>query len=342
MSAPQLKGSSHRATSYDVARIAGVAQSTVSRCFQDESNISLATRQRVMSVARDLGYVPNALARSLITQRSNLVGVVIARYTLRNNPDVIYAVGDLLTTAGKRALLVTVQNDFPSVAELRGVLEYPLDGLISCVMLAPEHLSDLRARHLPIVFYNRDPGPAAADCVMANHFAAAGDVAEALHGAGHRRFLCVGGPPDAFVGRQRTAGFLGRLAALGVTSTHLLATDFSYAQGRQAFLGHIAEAERPDAVFCANDQIAMGVIDACQYDLNWRVPNDLSVVGFDGVAEAARPAYNLTTLHQDSAEIGRQAVRLLLLRLANTGAPWARNVVPAKLIVRGSARLPKN
>ena len=339
MSATAARRPTHRATSYDVARTVGVAQSTVSRCFQDGSNISPTTRQRVLKAARDLGYVPNALARSLITQRSNLVAVVIARYTMRNNPDVVYAIGDLLTNAGKRVMLVTVESDYPSPAELRSILEYPLDGLISCVMLAQEELEDLRARRLPIVFYNRDPAPAEADCVMADHTAAASRVAAALHKAGHRRFLCIGGPPDAFVGRQRTEGFLARLARLGVKKTPLLFTDFSYQNGREVFLAYVADARRPDAVFCANDQIAMGVIDACQYDLAWRLPEQMSVVGFDDVAEAARPSYDLTTLHQDSAEIARQAVHLLLLRLDRADAPPARKIVSAKLIVRGSARL---
>ena len=116
---------SRRATSYDVARAAGVAQSTVSRCFQADSNISETTRASVLDAARRLGYVPNALARSLITRRSNMVGVIATRYTLRGNPDVIYAIGEALAAAGKQLLLVTAEDDSPTTADLRGALEYP-------------------------------------------------------------------------------------------------------------------------------------------------------------------------------------------------------------------------
>ncbi len=112
-----------------------------------------------MKAAEQLGYTPNALARSLITQRSDLVGVVIARYTLRANPDVIHAIGESLSSAaGKRVMLVTVESDYPAFDDLRGVLEYPLEGLVSCVLLAPSDLEELRRRRVPVVFYNRDPG----------------------------------------------------------------------------------------------------------------------------------------------------------------------------------------
>ncbi len=149
--------SARRATSYDVAQVAGVAQSTVSRCFREDGGISPATRERVLKTAKRLGYTPNALARSLITRRSNMVGVVITRYTLRGNPDVIYAIGESLAAAAKQLLLITVESDRPSSAALRGALEYPLDGLISCVLIADDDLDELLARRVPTVFFNRTP-----------------------------------------------------------------------------------------------------------------------------------------------------------------------------------------
>ncbi|MEO8715997.1 MAG: LacI family DNA-binding transcriptional regulator, partial [Acetobacteraceae bacterium] len=165
-----------RATSYDVARLAGVAQSTVSRCFQGDGTISPPTRRKVMEAAESLGYVPNALARSLITRRSSMVGVVIARYTLRGNPDVIYAIGESLAAAGKQLLLITVESDLPASAALRGAFEYPFDGLISCVLLGDDDFADLLNRRLPIVFYNRCPDRGGVDSVTADHAAAAACV----------------------------------------------------------------------------------------------------------------------------------------------------------------------
>lgn len=330
-----------RATSYDVARAAGVAQSTVSRCFQNDSAISPATRDLVLETARRLGYMPNALARSLITRRSNMVGVIATRYTLRGNPDVIYAIGEALAAAGKQLLLVTAERDLPDEAALRGALEYPLDGLISCVQLADAQIKWIRERQVALVLYNRSSPSIPVDAVTANHAAAAAKLAAALHEAGHRRFLCVAGPPDAPVSRDRVAGFIAELAAREVRDTPVIATDFSYAGGRDIFLADVADPKRFDAVFCANDQIALGVMDACRFSLGLTIPGDLSVVGFDDVAEAGRPGYLLTTMHQDTVDMARQAVGLLLQRLAAPDLPVMRLEVAASLVVRGSARLAK-
>jgi DNA-binding LacI/PurR family transcriptional regulator len=335
-----MPASRRRATSYDVARAVGVAQSTVSRCFRDDGGISPETRARVLEMSRTLGYTPNALARGLITQRSDMVGVVITRYTLRGSPDVVYAIGESLKAAGKTVLLITVEADFPPLTALRRALEYPLDGLVSCVLFADDDLRQLQARRLPMVFYNRSPERIPADWVAANHFFAAADAASALYAAGHRNFLCVGGPPTALVSRQRIDGFMTRLTGLGVTPPPVLDTDYSYAGGHAAFLARCRAGDRPDAVFCANDQLAMAVMDASRFTLGWRVPEDLSVVGFDDIAEAGRATYDLTTLRQDTEEMARQAVRLLLLRLADPAAAPATSLVPATLIRRRSARLP--
>jgi DNA-binding LacI/PurR family transcriptional regulator len=328
-----------RATSYDVARGAGVAQSTVSRCFKNDSAISPATRELVLETARRLNYVPNALARSLITRRSNMVGVIATRYTLRGNPDVLYAIGEALTAAGKQLLLVTAENDSPTLAELRGALEYPLDGLIACVQLSDDAIRAISERHIAIVFYNRRSPRIAVDTVTANNAAAAAEVASVLHDAGHRRFLCVSGPSDAPVSQERTEGFMQQLAALGVRRTQVIATDFSYAGGRDAFLAGVKRDRLPQAVFCANDQIALGVMDACRFTMNLAIPADISVVGFDDVTEAARPGYRLTTMHQDSVGMARQAVGLLLQRLAAPDLPVMQTEVSAAMVVRESARL---
>lgn len=328
-----------RATSYDVARSAGVAQSTVSRCFKNDSAISPATRELVLETARRLGYRPNALARSLITRRSDMVGVIVTRYTLRGNPDVIHAIGEALTAAGKQLLLITAEHDSPDPAQLRRPLEYPLDGLISCVQLSDEAIRDIQDRHFALVLYNRQSPRLDVDAVTENNAAAAAAMATALHAAGHRHFLCISGPPGAPVSRERIEGFLGRLAELGVRGTRVVETDFSYTGGRDGFLAAITPDTRPEAVFCANDQLAMGVMDACRYSLGLAVPGDISVVGFDDVTEAGRPGYRLTTMHQDSIGMAREAVRLLLQRLDRPDEPVMRVQMDATLVTRESARL---
>jgi DNA-binding LacI/PurR family transcriptional regulator len=328
-----------RATSYDVATAAGVAQSTVSRCFRADSNISAETRTKVLEVAERLGYVPNALARSLIMRRSNMVGVIATRFTMRGNPDLIYALGESLSAAGKSLLLVTVENDWPGADALRGALEYPLDGLISCAMLAEPEIASFLRRGVSLLFYNRNVSLPRIDCVKTDNATAAADIARRLHEAGHRNLLCVAGPSDAPVSQERLAGFMAGLTACGVPPPEALHADYSYAGGRAAFLAHIATAPPPDAVFCANDQLALGVLDACRFDLGLAVPADISVVGFDDVPEGARPTYELTTLRQNSVDMAHMAIDLLLRRMQDPKLPARRLIVPATLVARGSARL---
>ena len=174
-----------------------------------------------------------------------MVGVVATRYTQRGNPDVIYAIGASLAAAGKQLLLIVVDSDWPPPGALRGALEYPLDGLISCVLIADADMKELLGRRIPLVFYNRDPERFAVDSVTANHFLAAADVASALHAAGHRRFVCVGGPAVAPVSRQRTQGFLTRLNTLGIGAAPLLETDYTYEAGRAVFRDHAAQQRAP-------------------------------------------------------------------------------------------------
>lgn len=328
-----------RATSYDVALAAGVSQPTVSRCFRPDSGISPATRTRVLEAAEQLGYMPNALARSLITQRSNLVAVIATRYTLRGNPDVSYALGESLRVAGKQLLLVTVERDLPSRDVLLRTLEYPLDGLISCALLTDTQLEELRARHIPVVLFNRKSDRAPVDHVTTDHMRACEQLARRLATAGHRRFLCLSGPAEAWVSRQRMDGFLSGLRASGIEPQAVLETDFSYESGRDALLAHVSTAERPDAVLCANDQLAFGAMDACRFDLGWQIPEQISVVGFDDVSEADRPSYGLTTLHQRSVEMAHEAVRLLLQRLERPASKPVHTIFKSILIQRRSARL---
>ena len=328
-----------RATSYDVARLAGVAQSTVSRCFGEDGGISPATRRRVMAAAEQLGYVRNALARSLITRQSNMIGVVVTRYTMRGNPDVLYAIGEQLAAAGKQLLLVTVETDTATAETLRGVLEYPLEGLLCCVAVPNQDLHGLLARRLPVVFYNREGDRVPVDSVATDHFDAAGRVAAALHAAGHRRFLLMGGPAMAPVSRQRIDGFVAQATGLGSPPLAVLETDYSYAAARTQAAAWLGGHTRPDAIFCSSDQLAFGAMDACRFDLGLSIPGQVSVIGFDDVPEAARPVYDLTTVRQDTVAMAHEAVRLLLLRLAAPASPPVHTVIASELQRRGSARL---
>lgn len=329
-----------RATSYDVAVAAGVAQSTVSRCFQKDSPISSDTRAHVLAIAKQLNYRPNALARSLILGRSNVVGVIVTNYTLRFNPDVLYAIGEALAAADSKLLLIAVDSDEAVHETLRNALDFPLDGLISCANMALEDIKTFQLHGVPVVFFNRHVAAKKVDSVSTDHGGASGKLASALYQAGHRNFLCIGGPAEAPVSEARLKGVTQKLQELGARPPRVAYSDFSYDQGSAVLFEQMKASDgKIDAVFCANDQIALGAIDACRFSLGLRVPEDISIVGFDDIAEAARPTYLLTTVRQEVRAMADEAINLLATRLTSPDRRARFVVVPGVLMQRTSARL---
>ena len=328
-----------RVTSYDVAVAAGVAQSTVSRSFQPGSEMSAATRARIQAVAAELGYVPNAIAQSLITRRSEMVAVIVTAFTLSANPAIVAGLGRALAQHGKQLLLMPADTDADARRAASVALRYPLDGLVVAAVLDGADVQPFVQRGVPVVFFNRPAALPRVDRVAADHAGAAGEAATLLHRAGHRRILCLGGPADWPVNHERAGGFVARCAELGLPGVPVLGSGPDYAAGREAFRQHVSAHGAPDAVFCVNDPLAFGVLDACRFDLGLDAPRDVSVVGFDDVAEAGHRSYDLTTIRQPIETMAGAAVDMLLHRLDAPGANGRRLLLPATLIRRGSARL---
>lgn len=335
----QFAPSGRRATSYDVARIAGVAQSTVSRSFVPSSEMSEDTRARVQKVAAALGYVPNAIARSLITRRSEMVAVIVTDFTLQTNPAIVSGIGRALAKHGKQLLLMAVEDEAAARKTAQAALRYPLDGLVLATTLDAASVRPFLRRGVPVACFNRPAPLPRVDRVATDHAGAAREVARLLHAFGHRRFLCMAGAPGWPVNVERSTGFVGGLLELGVPDVPVVPGDQSYAGGRAAFLNHVRAHGAPDAVFCANDPLAFGVLDACRFELRLDVPRDISVVGFDDVAEAAHQGYSLTTVRQSIDEMAAASVGMLLQRLDAPNSSARRLLLPGTLIRRSSARL---
>ena len=325
-----------RATSYDVAAAAGVAQSTVSRCFLPESEVSDATRARVVAVAATLGYVPNAIARSLITQRSDMVALIVTEFTLEANPAIVSGIGRALAAHQQQLLLMPVADEAGARAAAAAALQYPLDGLVVATTLAAASVRPFLARGVPVVMFNRAAPLPGVDRVATDHAGAAREVAAALYAAGHRRFVCLAGEARFPVNQERRRGFVDQLATLGVGSVPILEAAQSYTGARTAFTAHTTRYGAPDAVFCVNDQLAFGVLDACRFDLR---QDGIAVVGFDDVAEASHQGYDLTTVKQDIPALADAAVAMLRQRLEAPGERARHLLLPGMLIRRGSAWL---
>lgn len=328
------------ATSYDVASRAGVSQSAVSRCFKPGASVSKKMRAKVMKVARELGYEPNAIARSLITRRSNLVAVIISNLTNLYYPEVLARLTERLSDHGLRVLLFALESEGKTDELLQQILPYQVDGVISAVKLSDEELQEFDRRNVPIVFYNRFYSGVAITTVCCDQAEGAHELVDDLVGSGHKSFAFVAGPDDSVVGKEREEAAVKRLRKRGITDIQVIQGGFSYDSGEEAITALAAKGgEFPDAILCVNDMCAIGAIDALRYGYGKLVPEDVSVVGFDGIDPAGWSSYNLTTVRQPVGRMTEAAVGMLMERIEDATMLPEKRVFAGVVIPGHSAKL---
>lgn len=328
-------------TSNDVARLAGVAQSTVSRAFDPESRISDETRARVMTAADELGYQPNVIARSLITQRTNIVGVVMANLTASHfYARVLEKLTHRLQEKGKQVLLLNTPPDRSVDEMLPRVLGYQVDALIIASTTPGDAAIDVSNRRgRPVILFNRFVPDTSASVVCCDNIQGGRLAAAHLLRGGHNRIAYVAGPENNANSQMREKGFTEQLHELGYRNVLREQAVYSYDSGCEAARRLLAGPNRPDAIFCAADIIALGVMDAARNEFGLRIPEDLSVVGFDDISLAGWPAYSLTTIRQPVDQM--IAATLELLEPDNSEARHGQvKFLPVELVVRGSTRTP--
>lgn len=334
-------------TSTDVAKLAQVSQSAVSRTFTPGASVAPATRQRVLEAARRLGYRPNAHARSLTTGRSQIIGLVMASLDNLFYPAALEQLARQLQRDGYHLLMFFAENE--SADDLIDqILQYHVDGLI----LATTTLSSTLAQQcadaqIPVVLFNRvmagpanAPGAHAVSSVRSDNYNGGRALAHFLADAGHQRCAYIAGSAASSTNLERERGFTEGLAERGLPVFAKADGAYDQAVARTATRTLFAEGrEAPDAIFAASDHMAFAVIDTLRTELGLQVPQDVSVVGFDNVPSAAWPAYQLTTYEQPVEPMVSAVVRLLE-RALGEGHGREDIIVPGRLIVRGSARTP--
>jgi DNA-binding LacI/PurR family transcriptional regulator len=329
-----------RATSYDVAKLARVSQSAVSRVFQDGASASKAMRNRVMAAANKLGYRPNAIARGLITQRSNMVGVVISKVTNLYYPEVLVRLTQRFSEHGMRVLLFALEHEGDTDTVLEQMLQFRVDGILTAAMFTPEQLKTVDNAHIPVVFYNRTSQDQLVSSVRCDQEEGERWLVDELVNAGHKTFGIVAGPPDSVVGIDRKMGALNELSRMGITDIITVSGDFGYETGRECFAQLVEKrGSPPDAVIAANDVMAIGCIDEAREAFGLDVPKDISIVGFDGVGQARYAAYDLTTVRQPVQRMTQSAASMLIERVENPDLSPEKRSFSGMLIRGGSARL---
>jgi DNA-binding LacI/PurR family transcriptional regulator len=319
----------------DVARLAGVSHQTVSRVLNDHPNVSPKTRAGVMAAIRDLGYRPNAAARTLVTGRTNALGVISFNTTLFGPASMLYGIERAAHPAYSVAISSLPAFDRRSLLEaVERFLGQAVEGIM---VIAPETsavaaLGGL-ASDIPLVAVGCGAN-APLPSVTIDNLGGAAQATRHLLDLGHQTVHHVSGPDSWLDAQQRVEGWRAALLAAGAPEPELLRGDWSARSGYEA--GHrLSQLPEVTAVLCANDPMALGVLRAFA-ERGLHVPADISVVGFDDVPEAAFFLPPLTTVRQDFGELGRRAVHLLLERIS--GAVPTQPVLPITpdLVVRAS------
>jgi DNA-binding LacI/PurR family transcriptional regulator len=332
-----------QATSLDVARLAGVSQSAVSRCFTAGASVSDATRDKVQEAARKLGYQPNAHARSLITGRSRIIGLVLSALENLFYPAVLERLAKRLQQDGYH-LLIFIGDNANSDDLVEEILQYNVDGIV----LGATTLSSALAQRcadasIPVVLFNRimaSGSAGAVSSVRSDNVDGGRDIARFLVAGGHQRIAYIAGREDSSTNLERERGFREGLAEQGQRIYARAVGNYDQNQARQAARDLFANPlDRPDAVFVAGDQMAIAVLDTLRHELGLAVPQDVSVVGFDNVPQAAWESYGLTTYEQPVQPMVEATVELLQSYLREEQTPPSRNViVPGRLVLRDSCR----
>lgn len=325
-------------TSYDVAVLAGVSQSAVSRCFRPGSSIAPATRARVIAAADELGYRPNAIAQGLITRRSGMIAVIISNLTNLHYPEVLAELTQGLSARGARVLLFALKSESEIDEILDQVWRYQVDGAIVAARLSDDQLSAFKARGTALVLYNRQSDGVPVASVGCEFAAGETLLVDGMIASGCRNFGIIGGPTDSTVGEARVNGALDRLALAGLTGVPLQRGDFSYQSGYDAAT-RLLKDKRIDAIISANDTMALGAMDAARLDFGRQIPENLSIVGFDGVAPAKWRSYDLTTMRQPVGRMTTAAISMLFDQIENPDLGPEKRLFSGSLIRGKTARL---
>ena len=329
-----------KVTSQDVAKLAGVSQSAVSRVFTPGASASPATVEKVKKAADELGYRPNVLARSLITGKSRIIGLVVAYLENHFYPDALERLSKALQERGYHVLIFMASNNSENIDEVvEEILDYQVAGIIAAsVALSSELAERCQAAGIPVVLFNRSQDDDRLSAVTSDNFAGGRKVAEYLIQNGHTRLGYIAGWEGASTQRDREMGFKSGVDAHLKTGFARAVGNYSQDDARAATLELFSRPGRPTAVFVANDHMAFITMDVLRYELGLRVPEDVSVVGYDDVPMAAWPAYNLTTVRQPANRMVSETVDMLMESISEGQKESRRVAIDGPLIERGSTR----
>ena len=331
-------GPGKRVTIRDVAARAGVTDMTVSRAVNGSGPVSEGVRKRVMEAVEELGYVPSRVARGLRSNRTHTLALIVTDVT---NPFFTTIARGVEDAASDRDHLLLLCNTDESEAEELRYLEMlagqGVDGVLFVPARSGQAARALAARHrLPLVILDRRVSMPDLSVVRCDSQAGAAQMAQYLLDLGHREFAILAGPEGVPTSDDRVAGFTGALQGARATVLH---GQFSNEWGREGIRRVLDRSPRPTAVFALNNFVTIGALQAL-HERGVRVPEDVSLVGFDDLPTAMVGQPFLTVVAQPAYEMGRRAVEVLLGQLGNPEQEPQEILLPTELVVRRSSGPP--
>jgi LacI family transcriptional regulator len=337
-------------TVYDVARVAGVSTATVSRVLRGSDLVRQDTRDRVLAVIETLDFVPDATARGLTRRRKDIIGLValergtdemeVEQGSLLFTDQVVHA-AEAVLRGTEWSLLLTLDARGQGLERRVRALSGKADGLLIAEEIMPAAALRALSRRIPVVLIAGARDETGLDVVLGDN--RAGMTALAVHLArdhGYGRLCLVAGPRDAPDAAERRSAFEQvALAAPGCVLEQVIEGDFSEASGVAAARAMLRRGRLPEAVACANDQMAIGVLREFQR-AGVRVPGDVAVTGYDDIYPSRILDPPLTTVSQPLRDLGMRATRRLLERIEDPGLPPRAEVLPTHLVVRASCGCP--
>ncbi len=325
----------------DVAKVAGVSYATVSRALSGSPEVGESTRKRVVRICEEMGYTPNAVARSMVMKRTNIIGLIV---TSIDNPFMSEMTAHLEIYARKCGYNLMVCNSSYDLGLEKEVFSLLMGRQVDGIILIPvgnESYDSLKGLtvQVPTVFIGENMIDLPENYVSVDNTTGMQKATEYLYSLGHRRILYLGARDNSMTHKLRLDGYLNACEKLGVepnvirNSSTRSSTDVGYALAK----AHFEAPHTETAILCAADTLAIGVIQAA-YEKGIRIPDDLSLMGFDNISFSALPPIDLTTVNQPKRELAVAALDMLQNRIKKPDAPYSRTILSPSLIVRNSCR----
>lgn len=329
-----------KVTSIDVARKAGVSQSAVSRTFTKGASVSKVMAKKVRKAALELDYRPNILARSLITGRSRIIALVVGYLDNQFYPEALEKFSRALQEKGYHILVFFAANKSENEAQkvVDELIDYQVDGIIAASVSLSHSLADrCKNQNIPIMLFNRRQENRSLTSVTSDNFIGAQKATNHLLSTGHRKLAHISGWSETSTGKERASGFRYALKQFGLKPFGIIDGMYNQEQAIEATKKLFSKKNNlPDGIFVGNDHMAFAVMDTIRFVFGYKIPGDISIVGYDDVPLSSWPAYNLTTVRQPMNQMIHSTINGLMSLIQNNLTEPTQIEIEGKLIIRGS------